>query len=762
MVNLNSRFRGLLCSIVLALAVANALPHNERELLEPGIDDSGVHVTTREESSGAQMGVMGQRRAAAMFEASRFGDMKAPSHEAPTSLIESGPWVSGNPGARRIGPRTPITTNDPHLASGDTKDIHPRSRQFDFDEVEAAIREAVGSVSNGGQAQKRRKFEPPVEHDRTRDPVIITGDGNLTGDDNHGHVQTQDRPHLEPGSHIPRLHNRKSNRPRRLREFQDEDDESEDTLIAPPSARIQTGDEVTLRSSTTGTASASTKLVKKPAVPTGLYRAVRPATTGSTGSNMDGQMDQGGGIVRRGYVTDEATSVFAAARPANALPIPDGTPGVIDLISNADGARLGSLGVSSTATSDAVQNGTTALAYIIDAMTNPAEQTTFYMRHYDDQTLLPTSPPMDPGTQPTRDLLVSFRVAGHSPLCATFNPHARDVQMFGLASCLDTTGIGNSSQVFRYSPGTSVVRPFYRVEPVEGVDDLEFGYSSLRPDSNATIPVYFSSDPLVRPVSFLNESAPSVDPLQPPILGVQSTSDPRMLVIGDEEVVSRFEGGEGEGVLMVFRRVYTSVDEQDVWMEHEGRNLEVSEDSARRSSSPAEQAGGVLKARLVGLMFGYTEPIRDDTTTKDSQETESRVESVPPSHEAIPPLRLESSPPAPKTPPTAPDSTASHDELDESSPELDDTPLPKPVINVAYFGDSGRSPPVPPEAQADGARAILLAVASKDRKPGAVTLATDSGKDTESVYLVGPEVKAKGVSIAGVDSMDRLPVDASD
>ncbi|KAG9097810.1 hypothetical protein FS749_005409 [Ceratobasidium sp. UAMH 11750] len=763
MVNLNPRFRGLLRSIVLALAVANALPRNERELLEPGIDDSGIHATARGESLGTQMGVMEQRGTAAMLEVGRFGDEKAYSDEAPTSLIESGAWVSGNPEARRIGSRVPVIANNPHLVSGNMKHMQSRSRQFDFDEVEAAIREAVGSVSNGAQAQKRRKVEPPVEHDHTRDPVIVTGDNN------HGHTQTQNRPHLEPGSRLPRLHNRKSNRPRRLHDYQDEDSESEDTLIAPPSARIQTGDEVTLRSSTAGIASTPTKLVKKPksAVPTGLYRAVRPATTGSTGANMEGQMDQGGGVVRRGHVTDDATSVSEAARSVNTPPVSGGTSGAIDILSTANGTRLGSLSVSFTAASDAAQNSATALAYIIDATTNPAKQTTFYMRRYDNQTPLLISPSTNPETQPTHDLLVSLQVAGYSPLCATFNPSARDVQMFGLASCLDTTGVGNSSQMFRYSPGTSVVRPFYRVEAdnqaamTELEDDLGLEYPILGSDSNATTPVYFSPDLLFRPVSFLDGSAPSADPSQPPILGVQSASDPgRMLVIGDDGVVSRISGGEGQGVLMVFRRVHASAGEQDVWVEREGRNLETGEDYAGGSSGP--EAGGVVKARSVGLMFGYTEPVQDDTTTEDSQETQSRVKSVSASHEAIPPLRPEPSPPAPKMPPTAPDSTTSHNELEESGPELEDTPLPKPVINVAYFGDSGRSPPVPPEAQADGARAILLAVAGKDRKPGAVTLAADSGKDTERVYLVGPEVKAKGVSIAGMDSTDRLPVDASD
>ncbi|KAG8711767.1 hypothetical protein FRC08_015476 [Ceratobasidium sp. 394] len=89
-VNLNPRFRGHLCLIVLALAVTNALLHNERELLEPGIDDSAIHVSPGGESSGAQIGVMELHEAAAIFQADRFRYEKAHSDDAPTSWIELG------------------------------------------------------------------------------------------------------------------------------------------------------------------------------------------------------------------------------------------------------------------------------------------------------------------------------------------------------------------------------------------------------------------------------------------------------------------------------------------------------------------------------------------------------------------------------------------------------------------------------------------------------------------------------------------------
>ncbi|KAG9098877.1 hypothetical protein FRC07_010578 [Ceratobasidium sp. 392] len=117
-----------------------------------------------------------------------------------------------------------------------------------------------------------------------------------------------------------------------------------------------------------------------------------------------------------------------------------------------------------------------------------------------------------------------------------------------------------------------------------------------------------------------------------------------------------------------------------------------------------------------------------------------------------------------------------------SDAELDDTPFSKPMINVAYFGDSGRSPSVPPEDQADNMRAMLVADPSKNKKPGAhpVVLAIpggDSGavakEDTVEVYVVAPPSGAKGddrtASVVGAKysastnkSVDRMPVDASD
>ncbi|CCO29732.1 hypothetical protein BN14_03751 [Rhizoctonia solani AG-1 IB] len=57
------------------------------------------------------------------------------------------------------------------------------------------------------------------------------------------------------------------------------------------------------------------------------------------------------------------------------------------------------------------------------------------------------------------------------------------------------------------------------------------------------------------------------------------------------------------------------------------------------------------------------------------------------------------------------DDGAAPNEFDASTiPNESREPLPpKPVLNVAYFGDSGRSAPVPPADQADFARPILVA-----------------------------------------------------
>jgi hypothetical protein len=531
----------------------------------------------------------------------------------------------------------------------------------------------------------------------------------------------------------------------------------------------------------------------------------------------------------------------------------------VDLIANANGAKLGGLSIAPTpvfvSSSNATSfNNATSLSYLIDSTPNPAEQTTFYMRQFDDQTILRAELSTNPATQAVHDLLVSLQVSlsSQEPLCATFNPLAQDVQTFGLAICMDSDGARPSrgaSQAFRYSPGTGVVRPFYGLGG-EGVqvlaqavaDRIEWMDGPNYSNSNATALVAPGStplpmsvpDPLLQPMVHLDPNSTvalnsmctdpdcsTAEKRGPPILAVQPKSGrTRALVVGDTEFVSQFAVSsdkveKDEGVMMLFRRVYEAPSEvedvtEDVRMGlqkresekgREGRESGVLrggeadsdmgllaedddleddpfEESGQRETEDYGTVTPGIKARTTGTILGYSGlgtwqggPARGDVKT--IEDPESSVYHTPTGSPIASPQKSYSSP-GTSSNPTA---NSQHlDEFDSSESNPDDRPVPKPVINVAYFGDSGRSAPVPPEDQADNTRPILIADPGKKLGSAPMTLAAADGrgKDGEGsvvgVYLVGPKaakIKDQTVSVANVDGRaenlgNRLPVDASD
>ncbi|KAH7320545.1 hypothetical protein B0J17DRAFT_293666 [Rhizoctonia solani] len=108
---------------------------------------------------------------------------------------------------------------------------------------------------------------------------------------------------------------------------------------------------------------------------------------------------------------------------------------------------------------------------------------------------------------------------------------------------------------------------------------------------------------------------------------------------------------------------------------------------------------------------------------------------------------------------------------EDDTSEDDDSLPPKPVLNAAYFGDSGRSAPVPPDEQADFARPIL--VADPLAKPHmASKLDLDEPEQDASALRTFPSYhgQAGQISTPGVmAAMSKsrigplgIPIDASD
>lgn len=562
---------------------------------------------------------------------------------------------------------------------------------------------------------------------------------------------------------------------------------------------------------------------------------------------------------------------------------------MLDLMSNSAGEKLGGLSVTSLSSSvvslsanETVLHNATALEYLIDSTPDPTEQTTFYLREFDDQSLIHAEHlnPTPATTQAVQDLLVSLEVPlsavsnSTEPIqrmCATFNPQARGVQAFGLSLCMDERGAkndGSASQAFRFSPDSGIVQPYYGAgesgdrmlaqvnEKIEQMDaetaaiGAHRGLETSGANSTAAVPdlvpvVIASStngNSTAASTPILNEgptddsanSTSSPAPVPSPgsqssmtnseaqsgtvaeatsILPVpSSTSAPALsssishdamsehaLVIGNLPTNSGSSGvsvqglGNHAGLVMIFHRIG----------DHDSR-------PQAKDTTEAGAPGRRRMNRRRRVVRAVRRNIRRSNYAEDDfSESSERViheglsgapKTTVTAKEVYPSLDAHSaahSSTSTTSPPVSPNSNqpnsvppslgAGKDKSESSSrtgptfgAEDLDKPLPKPVVNVAYFGDSGRSAPVPPEDQADSKHPILLAdhgSRPNSSKPMHLATTEPAEPDFVEVFLISPKAKSAGreassrVMAAMGKSKDKavhggmgskLPIDASD
>ncbi|KAG9096249.1 hypothetical protein FRC07_010962, partial [Ceratobasidium sp. 392] len=565
MVNLKPHFRALLASITLAIVLVDALPCQKPEALkhEPDLDPL-----------------------APMAPRSREGrNMKAIE-----SLVESGASTSDGPGDHSTEAK--LDQHHHHGYNGHHHhhtDRHDRTATIADNRIHnhppgcADTNASQVATDNIDEEGKNIRFDKRRGHDHHhRRPDDISKGGHSEHWYKHHRLEPSHPYDYHHEHHQSRV---SGPRPRRFR-GEDKLDGAEDTFIAPASVRVKS--KAPAKSGSSKSRNEPNKMIKKPKAPTGLYRAVRPAgmdannMTGSSGQVPQESGDHAKSLIRRSATTD-LTTFDPSNDSGTSAGLSTKAAGVIDLIAHGNGAELGGLSVSPVPPSafDASSNDTsfynvTSLSYVLDAIPNSAEQTIFFMRRLEDQSVLAEAL----GTQGLNELLVSLQaqVAGSesTPLCATFNPQAQDAQSIRLSPCSDSNSASvNSSQAFRYLPGTGVVRPFYGDKERETATDDEGDWTSDHGlknwnSANATIVIapgdiplsLLPSDPFLQPVPLFNTTETSnstcLDPaceLDPSVL---QTSSPPALVIGDSEHVSQFlassGGNKDEGVLMVFRR----------------------------------------------------------------------------------------------------------------------------------------------------------------------------------------------------------------
>ncbi|EUC55213.1 hypothetical protein RSOL_101470 [Rhizoctonia solani AG-3 Rhs1AP] len=458
-----------------------------------------------------------------------------------------------------------------------------------------------------------------------------------------------------------------------------------------------------------------------------------------------------------------------------------GIPGIIDLMQGSpDGEKLGGLSVSSLPPNDTTPHPSPGvLELLIDSTSNLIDQATFFLHTFTDQSTLDHETP-SPGT--ARDLLVALEVP-HAPgdslpkrMCATFDPLEMDIQVFGLALCMDQNSSMNNrrmSQAFRYSSKTGILSPFYgaegaresvlaavneRIQAMDssehnqfssmtgwngtGVYDLDpnapslphdwtnpgtssFGFDSTAAleGGNSTYKSFTELGSSVLHTSGATEMSSTTifaaAPTPTPLLSVDDTSaSDHPFIIGGpaSKIASTASEGAAMGVVMVFRS-----------------NMESS--SWRRTKQDVdtlvERQKALTSYREIGLAsknateldhWAAINKVLPNSSTKPGPKTQSS--GVKGNKIA---LVASSAVGGSKT--GAP-VESNKDDAGADPSEDDDSPLPKPVINVAYFGDSGRSAPVPPDQQADFARPIL--VADPLAKPHAtLNLAAAHSKDLD-------------------------------
>ncbi|QRW22583.1 hypothetical protein RhiXN_07619 [Rhizoctonia solani] len=149
-----------------------------------------------------------------------------------------------------------------------------------------------------------------------------------------------------------------------------------------------------------------------------------------------------------------------------------GIPGIIDLVQNScDGEKLGGLSVSRFLADDRnISDSSSILLLLIDSTPNLVDQATFFVRPFEDQSVLEYD---HPSVGTSQDLLVALEVPSApnnswlKQLCATFNPLDSAIQTFGLALCMNQGSAINNrrmSQAFRYSPHNGILAPYYGAE----------------------------------------------------------------------------------------------------------------------------------------------------------------------------------------------------------------------------------------------------------------------------------------------------------
>ncbi|CAE6452285.1 unnamed protein product [Rhizoctonia solani] len=358
-------------------------------------------------------------------------------------------------------------------------------------------------------------------------------------------------------------------------------------------------------------------------------------------------------------------------------------------------------------------------------------------------------------------------------LCATFNPLAIDIQTFGLAPCMDQDSAINNrrmSQAFRYSPSSRILAPYYGVEGAResvlaavneriqamesdedeyssdklgwngtGIYDLDrnaptlssnwtnvatsnYGLDSLSASGGGNSTYGFSrleAFSATYPTSEAPNTTTMAETASAPtlVLSINATSayNHSLVIGGPSEATSTKGNGTSTGIVMVFR----SIRESKSWR----RTKQDVDTAAEREKALARyQEIGLASMDAIELDHwnGIDKVKAGNATWPDSKadgfETSGKTTGQLLSGDANldepgAPAKYWSDSGVPKASKNGLVGNVSPDEASvlTDSNEADDPRPPKPVLNVAYFGDSGRSAPVPPEEQADFAHPILLA-----------------------------------------------------
>ncbi|CAE6482785.1 unnamed protein product [Rhizoctonia solani] len=483
------------------------------------------------------------------------------------------------------------------------------------------------------------------------------------------------------------------------------------------------------------------------------------------------------GLHERGIMPNspsESSEEYDGLRKRGIPKIGDGTspgiPGIIDLVQNScDGEKLGGLSVSRFLADDRnISDSSSILLLLIDSTPNLVDQATFFVRPFEDHSVLEYD---HPSVGTSKDLLVALEVPSApnnswlKKLCATFDPLDSAIQTFGLALCMNQGSAINNrrmSQAFRYSPHNGILAPYYgaeetkeavltavneRIQAMESDDGNRTSVMSgwngtgvYDPDPNALGPASNSTtlsmsnyefNPLHTPddsnssygssrlepfsttyptpgtpkTVWSSVSVAATAPIPTPILAINDTSvHNHPLVIGEhmDEPVSAASSGTSTSIIMVFRPMA----EPQSWRR-----------TKQDIDTPAEREKALAGYQEIGLASKDSVELSHWTIIDKLSSSETSGTSRPAVacdrygnvEKSGTPVKYGSDIGASKS--SAYDLTDSSGETGTSTnpDEANDSLPPKPVLNVAYFGDSGRSAPVPPEEQADFARPILVA-----------------------------------------------------